>query len=236
MYFFAILSVMTGSFQEFVIITSLIVIHEIGHSIFAYFFKVKIKEIYIYPLGGISKFKMDLNIHPIKEFFILIGGPLFQFFAYFTLLKILPSKKEIINFYHYGILYFNLLPIYPLDGGKILKLFLELFIPYKYSLKLIIQSSYIIIVIIVITMRIIKINIIVMSLFLLILIFKEQKKIEYIYNKFLLERYINNYHFFKRKIIQNERQFYRNKSHILKLNNEYISEEDYLKIKYQKKY
>lgn len=178
---------------------------------------------------------MDLNIHPVKEFLILLGGPLFQFIAYFILLKVLPEKKELIEFYHYGILYFNLLPIYPLDGGKIIKLFLELFIPYKYSLKLIIQTSYIIVIYIGLVFKNIKINYLIMIIFLLILITKEKNKIEYIYNKFLLERYIKNYIFPKRKIILNENDFYKNRSHILKLKEKYILENDYLKRKYQNK-
>ena len=74
-----------------------------------------------------------------------------------------------------------------------------------------------------------------MIIFLLILITKEKNKIEYIYNKFLLERYIKNYIFPKRKIILNENDFYKNKSHILKLKEKYIVEKDYLKRKYQNK-
>lgn len=228
------MSILTASFKEFIIIIFLVIIHEIGHSIIALLFKVKVKEIYIYPLGGISKFKMDLNIHPIKELLILLGGPLFQSLAYLILLAVFPSKVKIINFYHYGILYFNLLPIYPLDGGKIIKILLDLFIPYKYSTKFIIQISYILIVIIIFTMNSIKINSIIMILFLLALVTKEKNKIDYIYNKFLLERYLKKYHFLKSKMILNENQFYRNKSHILKINNKYILEDEYLKIKYQK--
>ena len=97
----------------------------------AYLLGIKIDEIYIYPLGGISKFNMDLNISIKKELLILINGPLFQHLAYLILLILLPSKKDIITIYHYSILSFNLLPIYPLDGGKIIKRLLHIFLRFK---------------------------------------------------------------------------------------------------------
>ena len=58
----------------------------------AYLLGIKIDEIYIYPLGGISKFNMDLNISIKKELLILINGPLFQYLAYLILLIIMPNR------------------------------------------------------------------------------------------------------------------------------------------------
>ncbi len=199
----------------------------------AYLLGIKIDEIYIYPLGGISKFNMDLNISIIKELLILINGPLFQFIAYFVLLKILPNKKDIINIYHYSILSFNLLPIYPLDGGKLLKLLFNKIFPYKYSLKLIINLSYLILLIILIISKK-NINLLVMTSLLLILITKEKNKIDYIYNKYLLERYLNNYKFKNTKIINNINSLYRDNNHIINKDNNYYLEKEYLEKIYKK--
>lgn len=199
----------------------------------AYLLGIKIDEIYIYPLGGISKFNMDLNISIIKELLILINGPLFQFIAYFVLLKILPNKKDIINIYHYSILSFNLLPIYPLDGGKLLKLLFNKIFSYKYSLKLIINLSYLILLIILLISKK-NINLFVMTSLLLILITKEKNKIDYIYNKYLLERYLNNYRFKNTKIINNINSLYRDKNHLIKKDDKYYLEKEYLEKKYKK--
>ena len=79
---------MTGSFKELLIINYLIIIHELGHTLFAVLFGIEIDKIYIYPLGGIVKNKMPLNISPIKELIILIMGPVFQFIAFFSLVII----------------------------------------------------------------------------------------------------------------------------------------------------
>ena len=186
----------------------------------AYLLGIKIDEIYIYPLGGISKFNMDLNISIKKELLILINGPLFQYLAYLILLIIMPNRKEIINIYHYSILSFNLLPIYPLDGGKLLKLLFNKFINYKNSLKLMINLSYLVLLIIFFIFKK-NINLFIMTSLLLIIITKEKNKINYIYNKYLLERYLNNYKFKNTKIISDINSLYRDKSHIIKKDNNY---------------
>ena len=199
----------------------------------AYILGIKIDEIYIYPLGGISKFNMDLNISIKKELLILINGPIFQHLAYLILLKILPSKIEIINIYHYSILSFNLLPIYPLDGGKLLKLLFNKIISYKKSLKVIINSSYLVLLIILLISKK-NINLFVMTSLLLVLITKEKNKIDYIYNKYLLERYLNNYKFKNSKIINNINNLYRDNNHIIKKDDNYYLEKEYLEKIYKK--
>ena len=189
---------------------------------------INVKYIYIYPLGGISKFNMLLNDYIWKELLILLAGPLTQNIAYIILINIFNRDREVILIYHLSILIFNLLPIYPLDGGRIVNLLFNIFIPYKKSLQLIIKISYITTLIIFIIQKNITINIIVMLLFLLILIHKEEGKINFIYNKFLLERVMNNYNFKRRKMINNITNFYRNRTHLIKENGKYYEEKEYL--------
>lgn len=199
----------------------------------AYILGIKINEIYIYPLGGISKFNMDLNISIKKELLILINGPIFQHIAYLILLVLLPTKRDLINTYHYSILIFNLLPIYPLDGGKLIKLLLNKIINYKSSLKLIVNMSYLVTLILLLISKK-NISVLIMISLLLILITKEKNKIDYIYNKYLLERYLNNYKFKSNKIINNINSLYRDKSHIIKKDNNYYLEKEYLEKMYKK--
>jgi len=196
--------------------------------------KVKINKIIIYPLGGISKFEMPLNINMYKELLILISGPLFQVIAYLILINMFPNYIKMISYYHYNILLFNLLPIYPLDGGKIINILLSEFIPYKKSLHVSIKLSYIIVVIFLFKLEQNYINIIIMELLLLILIYNEYRKIEYIYNKFLLERYLKKYNFKKINIINNINNFYRDRRHLLKNNEKYYLEQEFLIKKYKK--
>lgn len=213
----------------------LIIIHELGHFLVAKLLKVEVNKIILYPLGGISKFFLPLNASFQKELLILLAGPLFQILAKSILIIILPRYAEIIRIYHTGILFFNLLPVYPLDGGKLLHLFFSMFLPYKKSLNIAISLSYItIIFILFINANNLKINTITMLIFLLIKVYSEQNKVNYIYEKFILERYLTDYKFKKSKLITTDKDFYKNNRHIIKENNNYLLEKDYLIKKYQK--
>ena len=223
-----------ASFRLIFYIFFLIIIHELGHFLTAKVFNIELDKIYIYPLGGIAKFYIPYNYSRIKELIILVNGPIFQEIAKVILIYIFPQYTNIISTYHYGILLFNLLPIYPLDGGKIVNIFLSYLEPYKKSLKTSILISYLILFIIfIININSIKINIIVMTLLLIYKIYIEDKKIDIKYESFLLERYLNNYKFNKSKIINNYKDFYKNKRHIIKNRDKYTLEADYLKEKYQ---
>ena len=126
-------------------------------------------------------------------------------------------------------LYFNLLPIYPLDGSKILNLLLSKIINYNLSNKLTIFISLITLILLLIY-KSYQINysyIMILSI-LLTNIYKFYNKLELIYNKFLLERYLYNIKYNKLKIIKNKNKMYKNKNHIIKQNNKYIKEDKYL--------
>ena len=58
--------------------------------------------------------------------------------------------------------------------------------------------------------------------------YKFIKQLKYIYNRFLLERYLYNISYPKIKIISNGNKMYKNNSHIIKVNNNYITEKKYL--------
>lgn len=177
---------------------------------------------------------MPLNINKYKELLILIMGPIFQCIAYIILINLFNDYTKMINYYHFHILVFNLLPIYPLDGGKIINILLSEFIPYKKSLYISIKISYLIVLVFLFKLEQNYLNIIIMELLLIILINKENKKIEYVYNKFLLERYLNNYKFKKINIINSANNFYRDKEHLLKNNGKYYTEHEFLTKKYKK--
>ena len=101
-------------------------------------------------------------------------GPVFQVLAYFILLKIMPDQIESIKLYHYSILIFNLLPVYPLDGGKLVNLFFSLKFSFKNSFYLEILISYLIVFLLVIVNREnININLLIIVIFLLYKITKE---------------------------------------------------------------
>ena len=127
-------------------------------------------------------------------------------------------------------LIFNLMPIYPLDGSKILNLGLCKILPYKISHKISIYFSYLILLIYILyIMYNPNLILFIAIIFLFFKVIVEHKKHKYIYNKFLFERYLYNLNFNKIKKINNINNFYRDNKHIVKFNNQYVSEKNILK-------
>ena len=92
--------------------------------------------------------------------------------------------------------------------------------------------SYLVLVFLLISYK--NINLIMMSTFLIIEITLYLKRQDYLFNKFLLERYLNDYNFKKIKVINDKSYMYRDKRHMLKDKNKYILEKDYLKERFKK--
>jgi len=220
-------------FKEFSYVFIIIIVHELGHLFASLIFKWNLDKIAVYPFGGCVKFSEKVN-RPIKEeLIILLSGPFFQI-IFFYLVYILSingiglSYRNILIFesYHYTLLLFNLLPIYPLDGGRILNLILNYFFPYKKSNKLVIFLSIIMIFVCFYFYK--NFNFILMGILLLSEIFIYFKNQNYLYNRMLLERYIDPLYFDKFKIIDNKDLMYKDKRHIIKYKDKYITEKDYL--------
>ncbi|NLA33821.1 MAG: hypothetical protein GX861_03065 [Tenericutes bacterium] len=193
-------------FKEACILTILIIIHELGHFLVAFIFRWPISSINLYPYGGLIKFNAGFN-KPIKEEIIItLMGSVAQIIFFQCLVWWKVRDIELIKSYHYGILFFNLLPIYPLDGGKLIHLFISYFLSFKKSFRAIFCLSYVYI------------------FFLLI----------YLYLNFILERYLYGHNLKKRAIINNVDQFYRDKVHVIKHHDHYHTERDILCEKFVK--
>lgn len=219
-------------YKEFLIIFFIIIIHELGHLAAAKVFKWNIDKISIYPYGGCVKFNEKINKPIYQEFIILISGPMFQIILFFIVYILFNNNiisirnYYIFKSYHNTLLMFNLLPIYPLDGGKLLNVLFNYLFPYKKGNKLIIYFSYLIVLLLMISYK--NINFILMSILLITEITLYLKRQDYLFNKFLLERYLNNYNFPKLKIINKKDDMYREKRHLLKRKGKYYTEHEYL--------
>lgn len=196
-------------------------------------------KIYIYPFGGISKFHLSLNEDLYKEFIILLMGPLLQFIFSIVLVKIpfFSHYSEIIKVYNYTILGFNLLPIYPLDGGKLLNIILSLKESFSRSLTITLIISYIVVFIfgIIYMFKDFSLNIIIIISFLVFKVTSEWKNKKYLTDKFLLERYLHKYKFKKRKNVNSINEFMRNRNHLVKIGDRYYTERDVLNKKFNNK-
>lgn len=226
--------IFTGYFYNLIIFTSLILIHELGHYFMCLKYKVKVNKIIIYPYGGLLKLEDIVNRDIDEELLIAIMGIFFQT-MYYTVILILYKNNyireyifNIYTMYHYSMLIFNILPIYPLDGFKIFNLILSKVFYYKLANYL----SFIISIIMIIIIFIKGINNYSYMMIIFILIdntYKYYKGLKYLYNKFILERYLYKYNYNKIKVIDNKNKMYKNKLHIFKIGNKYIKEKDYLR-------
>jgi stage IV sporulation protein FB len=100
-------------------------IHELGHIFAGLLLKLKVKLIQIMPFGISVNFESYdyRKLLERKKIIIALAGPITNFviiaIAYF--LNINKQTKDIIIYSNLLLGIFNLIPIYPLDGGRILK-------------------------------------------------------------------------------------------------------------------
>ena len=219
-YIITLIFFFTGYFKKYIIFMIIILVHELGHILTSLYFKWKIDKIIILPFGGLTKFDELIN-RPLKEEFIIaIMGIVFQIIFTF----------KINVFYNTIIILFNLLPIFPLDGSKILNILFNKISNYKSSLYTTFFVSYIFIILISILILIkrdlVGIIVVITLLFQLNL---ENKKINSMINKFYLERHLYNFKFKKRKIIKNINKMKRDYTHIIIINKKYITEKEFLR-------
>lgn len=232
-YVTALIAIVTANFKLYLAFTMLIIIHELGHIISALIFKWKIDKIVILPIGGMTKFNDLINKPLIEEFIIAVSGIIFQLIFYLLFLR----SSDTFFYCNIVILIFNLIPIYPLDGSKILNIILNKLVSFKISYLISIYISFIIILILFFYLIIKKDIVLIIILIPLFLgLIKEYKNRKDLLNKFYLERYLYNINYEKIKTIKgiNLSKMKRDYKHIFVNNNEYYTEDIILKNKFDK--
>lgn len=102
-----------------------VLLHELSHSLVAKAKKIKVESITLFFFGGVASID-DEDLKPSTEFLMAIAGPLFSLFLFgvFYLIYFLNGNPfwTAITFYLYQLnlvlALFNLVPGYPLDGGR----------------------------------------------------------------------------------------------------------------------
>ena len=225
-YFLLISAIICGVFKECIILFTIVLLHEIGHIIAIKFFDYEIKEVEILPFGGITKIAKDLNSSLNKEIVISI------FFILFLL-----KQNNLINLniyklflkYNLSILLFNLLPIIPLDGSIFLKSILEKFFSFYYTQIIMIIISSIMVILFGYVNYLFNLNNYLIAIFLVYKIYDYLINLKYLKNRFLLERYLNDYHFKKIKVISSLNSMQKEKKHLFSFNDKLVREKDILK-------
>ncbi|MFB1051666.1 M50 family metallopeptidase [Paraliobacillus sp. JSM ZJ581] len=147
LWFSLTVSLLTGTIMEFIIIFSIVCIHEFGHFVAATFYKWKIRKVMLWMFGGVMETDEYANRPLHEEAVITLAGPvqhiglffLLQWIEQFSLLS--DSMLNLAHQYNWTILVFNLLPIFPLDGGKLLLTILSFQYPFRKAHTITIVTS-----------------------------------------------------------------------------------------------
>ncbi len=149
---FAILFGFLGfSLLEIGMLVVVLLIHELGHFLAMRYFGYADTSIFFMPFGAAAMGRKSKK-SALEEYIILLAGPLpgmiisaVLFMA--MMMNILPQENEMIMQYvmfSFIINYLNLLPIYPLDGGRITQMLLLLRYPrvqfYFYVVSLVLVA------------------------------------------------------------------------------------------------
>jgi Zn-dependent protease len=137
-YLVAILNLIPGVDVIVAILVTLlfaaVVLHELTHSYVALGYGVEIERIVLLPIGGVSAMK-EMPKDPHQELMIAVAGPLVNLVLAAVLYPVFlifgDSLSPGLNFLlYYFILMnfllgaFNLLPAFPMDGGRVLRAYL----------------------------------------------------------------------------------------------------------------
>lgn len=218
-YLFSLICIFNGLFKDFILIMFIILIHELGHILLSLYYKWNIKKIVILPFGGITIFECLINSSLKQELLIASAGPLFQSMLFFV-------DNEKLIFYNKLLLIFNLIPIIPLDGSKILNIIFNKIFSFRKSYFLTNLLSLILILVLIIYNN--NLMELIIIFLLLVKIIDSLRKEKYVFNKFLFERYIYKFNFKKNKNISKINQMKKEYKHLFYLENEYKTEREIL--------
>ena len=197
------LSVATGQFVELITLFVIVFVHELGHASAAALLGIKVNSIQMLPFGGVAVIEDRGDLTAGKEILISLAGPLqnvIMMGAAAGMLSLHWWDGEFLIYFIEAnaiIALFNLLPILPLDGGKITQAWVSLFLPYYKTLiityRLSIVASVVMIMISLSPLLMeeagkIELNILLMGCFLLYSGIEDYRNIPYRFLRFLVNR------------------------------------------------
>lgn len=204
-FIFIILFYFTKQIGLYAYIMLFAIIHELGHLLAGILLGMKPEKLELMPFGVSVSFKINVkeynqkirkaNFLEVKKIIVALAGPITNFIIILITsnLKLDIVKSLIIIYTNLLIMIFNLLPVYPLDGGRILKGILHINLGKRKAEKYINKISKITVMTItaissILILYLQNVAIIIINAYLWYLIIKENlklKKREDIYKKTL---------------------------------------------------
>lgn len=155
-FLFLLLLVLPGGIRWVFVVSSIfffVTIHELCHSLVAKYFGINVREITLLPIGGVSSMT-KMPEKPSQELLISLAGPLSNIviiLVFFLPLKYLlgpsvlfhplstltwPLAFAYIYWINLMLAGFNLLPAFPMDGGRVLRALLATRLSYQKATRI----------------------------------------------------------------------------------------------------
>lgn len=126
-----------------------ILLHELGHSYIAQKYGFDVKNITLFIFGGVSQME-EIPRDPKLEFRIAIIGPVISvllsglFYSFYIIFEYIGDNEVLdilliisgtLAFYNFIMVLFNLIPAFPIDGGRVLRSYFARHMSYKKATK-----------------------------------------------------------------------------------------------------
>lgn len=126
-----------------------VLLHELGHALAAKAYGIPTVDITLYPIGGIARMER-MPEKPVQELVVAIAGPLVNVVIIIVLGAVLfatggldlaaifgdPNLLQILFWTNIVMVGFNLIPAFPLDGGRVLRALLATRMEYARATKI----------------------------------------------------------------------------------------------------
>jgi stage IV sporulation protein FB len=157
---FALIFFITNQIKIYILLMIFACLHELGHLVFGIILGFKPYLFEIKPIGFSVSFNnlvedynkkiKKANLLEVKKIFMYMTGPLVNFILAFIIyfFNINIAVKTELVYLNILLAFVNLLPLYPLDGGRILKCILCIFYGLKKSYIVTEKISMVVIILI----------------------------------------------------------------------------------------
>jgi stage IV sporulation protein FB len=192
------IGIITAHFQQLIMLFLIVFIHELGHAAAASFFSWRIKQIMLLPFGGVAVVEEHGNRPFREELIVIVSGPLTHLvlmalsYVLLTFSIISTELHQQFILQNIMILGFNLLPIWPLDGGKLLFLMFSRRLPFLQAYETMLYASGVILAGLFLLSAFFyfhQLHLWLVFGFLAFSIYTEWRHRQYVYLRFLLDRY-----------------------------------------------
>jgi Zn-dependent protease/predicted transcriptional regulator len=136
---------------DLVLLFGCVVLHELGHALMARRFGILTREIVLLPIGGVARLER-MPEKPSQEILVALAGPAVNvvlgtiFGGSLFALGVKPEALlaraqgegtlEFLLFANLAMIVFNLIPAFPMDGGRVLRGALATFLPYARATRI----------------------------------------------------------------------------------------------------